>query len=146
MTLDEVAEDFARVMAQATGHPPYAYQSRLATEGLPEVLAVPTGAGKTAAAVLAWLYRRRFHPDADVRASTPRRLVFVLPMRVLVEQTHSVISGWIAAIGLGNDLPVELLLGGEPRTAAWRTWPERDMVIVGTLDMVLSRAVNRGYG
>jgi hypothetical protein len=43
------------------------------------------GLGKTAAAILAWLWRRRFATE-QVRAQTPRRLVYCLPMRVLVEQ------------------------------------------------------------
>jgi CRISPR-associated endonuclease/helicase Cas3 len=139
--------DFAELVRRATGHEPYAYQRRLATDGFPEVLAVPTGSGKTLAAALSWLYRRRFHPDSAVRAATPRRLVYVLPMRVLVEQTRDVIDGCLRGLAPeADDVVVELLLGGEPRTAAWRTAPERDMVIVGTLDMILSRAINRGYG
>jgi CRISPR-associated endonuclease/helicase Cas3 len=44
---------------------------RLARDGLPPVLAVPTGAGKTAI-ILAWLWRRRHGPDP---AATGRRLV-----------------------------------------------------------------------
>jgi CRISPR-associated endonuclease/helicase Cas3 len=52
---------------------------------LPEVLIAPTGAGKTAAAIFAWRYRRRFAAEA-VRQATPRRLVFCLPMRTLVFQ------------------------------------------------------------
>lgn len=67
-------------------HGPYEYQRHIAEEGLPELLRAPTGAGKTLAVVLGWLYRRRYHPDPAVRAATPRWLVVVLPMRVLVEQ------------------------------------------------------------
>jgi CRISPR-associated endonuclease/helicase Cas3 len=139
--------DFVDLVRRATGHVPYPYQTRLALEGFPEVLAVPTGSGKTLAAVLPWLFRRRLHPDAGVRASTARRLVFVLPMRVLVEQTTKSIEGWFDALGAAAaDVQVATLLGGEPRTAPWRMAPESDMVIIGTLDMVMSRAINRGYG
>lgn len=140
---------FDELVRRATSRPnlsPYPYQVRLADEGLPELLAVPTGTGKTMAAVLPWLYRRRFHPDIAVREATPRRLVFVLPMRVLVEQTMSVIGGWLGGLGLTDEVGLEVLLGGEPRVAPWRTHTERDMIIVGTLDMVLSRSLNRGYG
>ena len=66
----------------ALGVPPYPYQQRLADSPWPDVLEIPTGLGKTAAIVMAWLYKRR-HLDAQ----TPRRLVWCLPMRVLVEQT-----------------------------------------------------------
>lgn len=40
---------------------PYRYQRDLAMVGdtIPQLLNIPTGLGKTAAAVLAWLWRRR---------------------------------------------------------------------------------------
>ena len=139
---------FDEYVNRATGGraQPYGYQRRLAVDGLPELLRVPTGAGKTMAATLPWLYRRRAHPDHAVRASTPRWLVFVLPMRVLVEQTLSVVSSWLAGLGLQAEVGVHAVMGGEGRLeSAWRTFPERDAVFVGTLDMLLSRALNRGY-
>jgi CRISPR-associated endonuclease/helicase Cas3 len=139
-------EDLVRKATGKVGMKPYPYQMRLADEGLPELLAVPTGTGKTMAAVLPWLYRRRFHADQAVRQATPRRLVFVLPMRVLVEQTASVVRGWLTGLGLEELVDCEVLMGGEPRVAAWRKHPERDAVIIGTLDMVLSRSLNRGFG
>lgn len=98
------------------------------------------------AAVLPWLYRRRFHSDPLVKEATPHWLVFVLPMRTLVEQTHRVITGWLQNLGLSDDLACHLLLGGERLTNEWRMHPADDAIIVGTLDMVLSRALNRGYG
>lgn len=142
MTFDELVE-----RATSGRMRPYAYQRRLADEGPVELLEVPTGAGKTMAAVLPWLYRRRWHPDPEVRATTPRRLVFVLPMRVLVEQTHRVIQAWLDGLELrDDDIGCHVLMGGEPRRSLWRLRPERDTIIVGTLDMILSRALNRGYG
>ncbi|MFV2073041.1 MAG: hypothetical protein ACC742_10375, partial [Thermoanaerobaculales bacterium] len=56
-------------------------------------LSIPTGLGKTAAAVLSWVWRRRWAPE-DVRCATPRRLVYCLPMRVLVEQTRDCAIEW----------------------------------------------------
>ena len=65
------------------GHDPYPFQTRLATaKELPELIDIPTGLGKTDAVVLAWLWRRRFAGE-EVRAATPRRLVYCLPMRTL---------------------------------------------------------------
>ena len=80
---------FSEFFMKATGlHEPFPYQMRLAlSPKLPQLIDVPTGAGKTAAVVLAWLWRRRFAAE-DVRKATPRRLVYCLPMRVLVEQTR----------------------------------------------------------
>ena len=129
----------------ATGFAPYPYQRRLA-EGheLPDLLTVPTGLGKTAAAVLGWLWRRRCHPEDAVRAATPRRLVFCLPMRVLVEQTRDSVRRWLDRLGLDDHVGVHCLRGGELELD-WDLHPERDAVLVGTQDMLLSRALNRGY-
>lgn len=142
-------DNFVGMTKRATGDiafEPYPYQARIAEEGLPELLVVPTGAGKTMAAVLPWLYRRRFHTDSKVRAQTPRRLVFVLPMRVLVEQTTTSVRSWLAGLHLEGVVDCEVVMGGEPRVSPWRKHPERDAIIIGTLDMVLSRSLNRGYG
>jgi len=79
-----VTEQFKAFFKGATGHDPYPYQEAAAVE-LPQLLDIPTGLGKTAAVVLAWLYRRQF-ADQRTRRSTPRRLVYCLPMRVLVER------------------------------------------------------------
>jgi CRISPR-associated endonuclease/helicase Cas3 len=143
----EAAASFAALVRVATGNEAYDYQRRIAIAGLPDVLRIPTGAGKTAAAVLGWLFRRRFHPDPEVRAATPHWLAMVLPMRVLVEQIIDVIRAWLAATGLVDEVGLHQVMGGEGRLESlWRTRPEQDAVFVGTLDMLLSRALNRGYG
>ena len=72
----------------ATGNTPYDYQRRLAggDAGTPcasQLISIPTGLGKTAAVVLAWLWNR----VALNSAKWPRRLVYCLPMRTLVEHT-----------------------------------------------------------
>lgn len=141
------ASTFDELVLRATGILPYPYQVRLAEHGLPELLKVPTGTGKTLAATLPWLYRRFFHADDQVRAETPRWLVFVLPMRVLVEQTTNVIRGWIDNLELADSVGVHVVMGGEGKPdGKWRYQPGQESIFVGTLDMLLSRALNRGYG
>ena len=129
---------------------PYDYQRRIAAEGLPELLNIPTGAGKTMAVVLGWLYRRRFHPDLAVRAATPHWLVICQPMRTLVEQVRKNAETWLNAAGLADDVdPVNLFvfMEGEPTAENdWRLQVHQDAIIVGTQDMLLSRALNRGFG
>ncbi|MEO7193384.1 MAG: CRISPR-associated helicase Cas3' [Pseudonocardiaceae bacterium] len=126
------------------GARPHGYQSRLAEQGLPDVLRVPTGTGKTLAAVLPWLYRRVGHPDAEVPKTTPHWLVIVLPQRALVEQTVEVTERWLRNLGL--DVPVHVLMGGEDAgDRDWKAHPERARIFVGTLDMVLSRLLMRGF-
>ncbi len=143
-------DDFVRAATRGPeapgGFTPYDYQERLARDGLPSLLNVPTGSGKTQAVVLAWLYRRCRHPDVDIRASTPRRLVYVLPMRVLVEQAYDMTRGWLTNLGLTADVGLYLLRGGDGAVdGSWRERCDQDAVIIGTLDMVLSRALHRGY-
>ncbi|MBN1854709.1 MAG: CRISPR-associated helicase Cas3' [Pirellulales bacterium] len=146
--------DFDTFFRQATGldNGPYCYQRKLAEdESLPTLLNIPTGLGKTAAVVLAWLYRRRFHPNKTVRESTPRRLVYCLPMRTLVEQTERAACCWINNLAkqdgsLGKDpVFVHVLMGGA-EAIGWDEYPEQDAIVIGTQDMLLSRALNRGYG
>jgi CRISPR-associated endonuclease/helicase Cas3 len=138
--------DFVDFVGAATGGArPYPYQERLAAEDLPDVLHVPTGAGKTLAAVLPWLYRRTAHPDPQVRAETPRWLVVVLPQRALVEQTMRTVLGWRDEVASG--VGVHVLIGGESADEhEWKSAPERTRIFVGTQDMVLSRLLMRGFG
>ena len=125
---------------------PYHYQQTLAMAAdLSVLLRVPTGAGKTEAAVLGWLYRRFEHPDQKVRDATPRRLVYCLPMRTLVEQTVGRIERWLDNLGMTDSVGVVTLMGGEPREQ-WHLYLEKPFIVVGTQDMLLSRALNRGYG
>ncbi len=42
-------------------------------------------------------------------------------------------------------IAVTVLMGGECKDE-WDLYPERDAIIIGTQDMLLSRALNRGYG
>lgn len=126
------------------GLDPLPYQQRLA-EGLewPARIEIPTGLGKTLAVVIAWLWRRR-HASVAIRAATPRRLVYCLPMRVLVEQTRDVVADVLRRLNVSTRLVT--LMGGVDDDNEWDTTPEDDIIVIGTQDMLLSRALNRGYG
>lgn len=107
------------------------------------MLEIPTGLGKTAAILLAWLHKRQ-RQDAH----TPRRLVWCLPMRVLVEQAARLARQWTTALagaGLLSRAPaVHVLMGGDV-ARDWDLRPEDDAILIGTQDQLLSRALNRGY-
>ncbi|WP_448871759.1 type I-G CRISPR-associated helicase/endonuclease Cas3g [Desulfobulbus propionicus] len=163
---------FADFFQAATGgNAPYGYQCRLAcgdqadpikpetltagSDCASRLISIPTGLGKTAAVVLAWLWNR----VALGKEDWPRRLVYCLPMRTLVEQTRDEIGRWIDALAnkypdnsdfawLAYRSPV-ILMGGEENVTARREWdihPEKPAILIGTQDMLLSRALNRGYG
>ena len=126
---------------------PDEWQLALTVERWPRILIAPTGSGKTAAVTLGWTAHRLRSPGA-----TPRRLVWCLPMRTLVEQTAEKARDWfrkLAAEADGeNEIPrpedVHVLMGGED-AGGWLDHPERPAVLVGTQDMLLSRALMRGY-
>src|SRR5205085_1182083 len=134
---------------------PFDYQRRLAcgerggrdeaawlasgTDCHSQLINIPTGLGKTAAVVLAWLWNRLF-PTLNSQPSTinspqwPRRLVYCLPMRTLVEQTRDNVRDWIRNLRLkyapdakpdenefawlAENLPV-ILMGGENADGEW---------------------------
>ncbi|HKJ94265.1 MAG TPA: DEAD/DEAH box helicase, partial [Gammaproteobacteria bacterium] len=143
---DTSGQAFRNFFERVTSHAPFAYQQRLGDQEWPDWVDVPTGLGKTAGVGVAWLHKR-LRGDA----ATPRRLVYCLPMRVLVEQTRRSFGEWIEAAApafeaAGREPPeVHLLMGGDA-DAPWAAEPERDAVIIGTQDMLLSRALMRGYG
>lgn len=137
MTFDE----FFRT---ATGTNPYSYQRAFASgTTLPDLLEAPTGSGKTATAVLGWLWRR-LHGSPAQRAEAGRRLVFCLPMRTLVEQTERAATKWVDRLGLTTSVGVHVLLGGAV-DEEWDEHPERNAILIGTQDQLLSRALMRGY-
>lgn len=121
----------------------YPYQETLGCQPWPDFLEIPTGLGKTAAVVLGWLYKRIVLQDSN----TPRRLVYCLPMRVLAEQTEANIRCWLKNLGGDAEtIPVHLLMGGEQDLRSWTLHPEQNAILIGTQDMLLSRALMRGYG
>lgn len=140
--------EYREFFTKATsGMVPFAYQCRLGESSWPDVIDVPTGLGKTAAVTLAWVFKRRIRKDAQ----TPRRLVWCLPMRVLVEQTEGTIRQWLQALDMLGEagegkVSVHVLMGGAEDMNTWAEHPEEDMVLIGTQDMLLSRALMRGYG
>ncbi|QGJ70640.1 DEAD/DEAH box helicase [Planctomycetales bacterium 10988] len=144
---DSALSDYQQFFKQATGfEQPFHFQSEFATrETLPTLLDIPTGLGKTATAVLGWLFRRRKHPSEVVRQATPRRLIYCLPMRTLVEQTEDEANRWLRNLGWQEEIKVHVLMGGAEKTN-WDECPEADAILIGTQDMMLSRALNRGYG
>ena len=101
---------------------------------------MPTGLGKTAGTALAWLYHCVVRKDQQ----WPRRLVFILPMRVLVEQVERTLEDWISRSGTTENVELHVLMGGV-RPKSWVLYPEKPAVLVGTQDMILSRALNRGF-
>src|SRR5215469_2744373 len=121
---------------------PYDWQVQAAVDGLPEVLPIPTGMGKTEGSVLAWAWRR-----LCAGLDEPLHLVYCLPMRTLVRQTVERLRECFIALAAKRNfaqIPVYQLMGGGI-DEQWAEVPDKPWVLVGTQDQLLSRALNRGY-
>ncbi len=131
---------------------------RMLKGDVPELIDIPTGLGKTSVIAI-WLVARA------CGANVTRRLVYCLPIRVLVEQTRARAVRWAQNLDVlageaqfdGDQLKyyridwadpekvaIVMLMGGEAR-GDWREYPEHPVIIIGTQDMLLSRALNRGF-
>ncbi|MFM2043935.1 MAG: hypothetical protein RLY86_2511 [Pseudomonadota bacterium] len=136
---------FPEVFKHLTGYDPMPWQQRLAARmelgEIPAALDLPTGLGKTAVMAV-WL-------SAHHRgASLPRRLVYVVDRRVIVDQAteeaERLAAAWRSLTG--SDLPVSTLRGRHVDNRAWLEDPTRPAIIVGTVDMIGSRLLFQGYG
>jgi CRISPR-associated endonuclease/helicase Cas3 len=94
--------------------------------------------------VLAWLWRRLHGPDPQ---ATPRRLIYALPQRSLVEQVAGEAERWLARLDLTDRVALHVVMGGEGTSQRqWRRDMHRPAIVVGTVDSLVSKALNRGYG
>jgi hypothetical protein len=103
-----MGDAFARWFQDLIGCSPGPWHSELAADPAfgTRLIRILTGLGKTAGTVLAWLFYRVQRDDP----TWPRRLVFCLPMRVLVEQREAAVRDWIIGlrhlhIGSGTSIP-----------------------------------------
>ena len=154
-----------------TGFRPFPWQRRLFDEWLskgklPPAVDIPTGLGKTSVMAV-WLLARA------AGATLPRRLVYVVDRRVVVDQATEFAERLREALakcnarldmvrrGLGlcrsnldyGDakerlcrLPISTLRGRHVDNREWMADPAVPAIIVGTVDMVGSRLLFEGYG
>lgn len=165
-------EDFFEAV---TGHTPYHWQSVVAAaiaEGSPpSQVTVPTGMGKTSL-MLCWIWAlaqdlARCSADPAATRRVPLRYVVVVDRRLLVDEMKRVaqlisdaLNGTstvpaIATIAdslrqfVGDDeeiLDVRVLRGGLPTNPENTRLPATPAIILGTVDLIGSRLLWRGYG
>lgn len=140
-----------------TGNRPFRWQRRLFTrfmdDNLPRALDLPTGIGKTSVMAI-WLLARAHN------SSLPRRLIYVVDRRAVVDQATSEAEKLRQALHEKNELsviqgrlglkerplPVSTLRGRFADNREWLSDPTTPAIVVGTIDMVGSRLLFEGYG
>lgn len=138
---------FEKTFAALTGHPPFPWQRALyddwfAKGKIPPSCNLPTGLGKTSV-IAVWLIA--FANGAAV----PRRLVYVVNRRTVVDQTTDEVEKYkknLTAAGITDPLAVSTLRGQFADNREWSADPSRPAVICGTVDMIGSRLLFSGYG
>lgn len=134
------------------------YQSLLSGE-IPDALDIATGLGKTAIIAI-WLAAR------VSGATLPRRLVYVVDRRAVVDQATTEAEGvasnlesalvelpsaqaetWKQNLGIHSKrLPISTLRGQFADNRLWLESPVQSAIVVGTVDMIGSRLLFEGYG
>jgi CRISPR-associated endonuclease/helicase Cas3 len=155
-------EQFRSIFTHLTGNQHFPWQwtlyQRFAEGDIPSPCKLPTGLGKTSVIAL-WLIALAQRPD-----KLPRRLVYVVNRRTVVDQTTTEVEKLrenlqnaglfdslkqLCAIPLEDDespLAVSTLRGQFADNREWSADPCRPAVICGTVDMIGSRLLFSGYG
>ena len=141
--LTSIPTDFTNWFTSVTGHAVARnWQLELAAQPAcrSKLIRIPTGLGKTEGVLAVWAYHRLHRGDLF----WPRRLVWCLPMRALVEQTEAAARNLVFRLPTEIRPDIHIIMGGEdPSDWWWR--PERPAILIGTQDLLLSKALNRGY-
>lgn len=155
--------DFGTTFTRLTGNKPFPWQRTLfedwfARGNIPSSCNIPTGLGKTSVVAI-WLITLAKHPER-----MPRRLVYVVNRRTVVDQTTIELQRMRECLGdAGLIMPLRQLCAiplqdGNPPLAIstlrgqfadnreWSSDPARPAVIAGTVDMIGSRLLFSGYG
>jgi len=143
------------LLGLGAGQAPFPWQiallDALSSGEVVRTLDIPTGLGKTSVMAL-WLIARAWG------AKLPRRLVYVVDRRVVVDQATEVavrLRECVARdpdlksrLGLNprRDLPISTLRGQFVDNREWLEDPSSPAIVIGTVDMVGSRLLFEGYG
>src|SRR4051812_28167901 len=140
--------EFAHEFEDLTGNAPFPWQealyARFMANDIPRSCDLPTGLGKTSVIPI-WLIAL-----ANQARGVPRRLVYVVDRRAVVDQATDVAIGLREsfeqnlgikqALGLGaRSLPISTLRGQHVDNKEWLDNPASPAIIVGTVDMIGSR-------
>lgn len=134
--------NFQNEFKNLTDFKPLGWQKRLYSEyfaagALPDAVDVPTGLGKTSVMAIWYLALK-------AGARLPRRLVYVVDRRAVVDQATAVADKIKERSGDDN-LRISTLRGQHVDNREWLEDPTAPAIIVGTVDMIGSRLLFSGY-
>ncbi|MGA7495215.1 MAG: type I-U CRISPR-associated helicase/endonuclease Cas3 [Isosphaeraceae bacterium] len=152
--------NFPAAFEALTGNAPFPWQealyARFAAGDPPPACNLPTGLGKTSVIPI-WLIALAANP-----ANVPRRLVYVVNRRTVVDQAtdeavkirqrladEPVLRDRLQTLCADPDgvpLAISTLRGQFADNREWSADPSRPAVILGTVDMIGSRLLFSGYG
>lgn len=150
---------FSDYFFRLTGHSPMRWQQRLFDQfidgKIPAALDLPTGLGKTSVMAI-WLAARALAGE-DALKAIPRRLVYIVDRRAVVDQATAEAEKLRTALEadarhlkeqlrLDGTLPISTLRGAYADNREWLDDPAAPAIIVGTVDMIGSRLLFEGYG
>ena len=138
-----MTDDFEKDFEGLTGFPPFKWQKCLfhdyfAKGQVPSALDIPTGLGKTSVMAIWYL-------ALGGGAVVPRRLVYVVDRRAVVDQATTV-ADTIREKSEDSELRVSTLRGQHVDNREWLADPAAPAIVVGTVDMIGSRLLFSGYG
>lgn len=154
---------FERNFKALTGYTPMRWQTRLFQDhflagDLPDAVSIPTGLGKTAVMAV-WLIALAWQMRYAPALTLPRRMVYVVDRRVVVDQATefaetlraNLVQPQAAELRAAlfleeRELPISTLRGKFVDNRQWLDDPARSAIIVGTVDMIGSRLLFGGYG
>ena len=164
--------NFPLLFRSVTGKDPFPWQSRLYEDfrrgTIPPLCDIPTGLGKTSVIPI-WLLALA---TKSGEVQIPRRLVYVVNRRTIVDQSSKVADDLRSTLGEalkdhssplhetavalkglgaipngdGNLLAISTLRGELADNQQWRFDPMRPTLVIGTVDMIGSKLLFSGYG
>ncbi len=130
----------------AASREPREWLAAIARDGLPPSLDVPPGSVK-ADIIAAWLWRY-LYPSDNSKMREARRLVYALPQGAVAEPAASAVRGWLARLGLADQVGLHLSMGtwASSEGPDWRADMHRPAIVIGTAEYLVSKALVRAFG
>jgi CRISPR-associated endonuclease/helicase Cas3 len=163
-----IANNFKQFFEELYGFRPFPWQNdlmrRIAEQGWPTTIDLPTSAGKTTTIDMALFHLALEADKPPQERKAPIRIFFVVDRRLVVDEAYSralfiqarlkdaqkgilaEVAQSLTKLSSSEPLQVVRLRGGVPRESSFLQNPLQPAIILSTVDQVGSRLLFRGYG